>query len=393
MSPYEVISHINAYRHEIRQTGRKMDIFDKKTVRRPGRKLRDWELWYLNMSQYELYRHDDPIIDQLLQNMASLPIVHSYQLSGGTQLKLDLTFSDDSQSLWKPMRFTRETETLENHYYFSDYERHTAEIAAFHLDRILGMRRAPPVVGRIVNITSDIRPYASVKFLKTIFRSPVGNLCFYGKCSYYCDSGHAICGHPDWVEGSAAAFLPDEEFAPRYDRRNPWRRSYSRSKRVQWEDDPNYCQEVKATIPFDKGRSLLDLMDLHVFDFIQGNMDRHHYEIFDFPDKWQNDTVPILLDNGRGWGKMYWDELSILTPLMQCCQIRHSTLQKLLLLDEGPYKLSELLNYSTAQDPLYPILVEGHLIAADRRVRIALNEIQKCIVKSGWSHVVIDDGF
>ena len=90
---------------------------------------------------------------------------------------------------------------------------------------------------------------------------------------------------------------------------------------------------------------------------------------------------------------MYRDEVSILAPLQQCCRVRHSTLQKLLLYDEGPYRLSELLDYSTARDPLYPILVGGHLPAADRRVKITLKEIQTCIQAHGWNEVVKDDGF
>lgn len=90
---------------------------------------------------------------------------------------------------------------------------------------------------------------------------------------------------------------------------------------------------------------------------------------------------------------MYRDEITILAPLQQCCMIRHSTLQKLILYDEGPFKLSKLLDYSTSKDNLYPILVAGYLTAADRRVKIILKEVQKCIRTHGWSNVVKDDGF
>ena len=84
------------------------------------------------------------------------PIVPSSgveQKEGGTQLKLIITFDDGGQALLKPMRFPRSQETLPNHFYFTDYERHNAEVAAYHLDKIMGFRRAIPVTGRILNIT------------------------------------------------------------------------------------------------------------------------------------------------------------------------------------------------------------------------------------------------
>lgn len=72
-----------------------------------------------------------------------------------------------------------------------------------------------PVGGRILNITTDIYAVADDDLLKTFFVSPSANLCFHGKCSYYCDTSHAICGQPDTLEGSFAAFLPKQEEAHR----------------------------------------------------------------------------------------------------------------------------------------------------------------------------------
>lgn len=129
-------------------------------------------------------------------------------------------------------RFSREQQTLANHFYFNDYERHNAEIASYYLDRwkrfffrekivliftfrLLGFRRAAPTVGRVVNIFGEFWPLASEDFIKTFYRSPAGNACFHGDCEYYCDSSHPICGDPDTIEGSFAAFLPDHENATR----------------------------------------------------------------------------------------------------------------------------------------------------------------------------------
>lgn len=39
---------------------------------------------------------------------------------------------------------------------------------------------------------------------------------------------------------------------------------------------------VRDIPPYDEGRRLLDLMDMAVYDFLIGNMDRHHYETFKY---------------------------------------------------------------------------------------------------------------
>lgn len=34
--------------------------------------------------------------------------------------------------------------------------------------------------------------------------------------------------------------------------------------------DPDYCDEVKQTPPYDRGTRLLDVMDMTIFDFLMG---------------------------------------------------------------------------------------------------------------------------
>jgi len=291
-------------------------------------------------------------------------------------LKLIITFDDGGQALFKPMRFPRSQETLPNHFYFTDYERHNAEVAAFHLDKILGFRRAIPVTGRTVNMTRDLYALAEGDLLKTFFISPAGNLCFHGKCSYYCDTSHAICGSPDMLEGSFAAFLPSKSVVPRKTWRHPWRRSYHKRRKAAWETDPDYCDIVKDVSPYNQGRRLLDIMDLAIFDFLMGNMDRHHYETFKL---FGNNTYPIHLDHGRAFGKSGHDEMSILAPLYQCCMIRSSTLKTLLSFHNGDKTLSSDLNQSMSSDPINPVLLDKHLLALDRRLGTILGVVRDCV--------------
>uniref|UniRef100_A0A8D0CC86 FAM20 C-terminal domain-containing protein n=1 Tax=Salvator merianae TaxID=96440 RepID=A0A8D0CC86_SALMN len=201
-----------------------------------------WLQFYTGINRYELYARHDPVLQTLMKDLATQTILSSALISvnvisvqkpGGTQLKLIMTFPNHGQALFKPMKQTRDQETPADFFYFSDFERHNAEIAAFHLDRILDFRRIPPVSGRLVNITKEIRDITTDKKLfKTFFISPAGNVCFFGVCSYYCSTEHALCGKPDQLEGSMATLLPDKELADRKSWRSPWRRSYSKTKKM-----------------------------------------------------------------------------------------------------------------------------------------------------------------
>ncbi|KAJ7984697.1 hypothetical protein DPEC_G00357440 [Dallia pectoralis] len=348
-----------------------------------------WLRFHIGINRYELYSRHNPVIDALLRDLASQRITSVAMKSGGTQLKLIMTFQNYGQALFKPMKQTREQETPPDFFYFSDFERHNAEIAAFHLDRILDFRRVPPVAGRLLNMTREIRDVTTDKKLwRTFFISPANNICFYGECSYYCSTEHALCGKPDQIQGSLAAFLPDLALAKRKTWKNPWRRSYHKRKKAEWEVDPDYCEEVKQTPPYDSGSRLLDIMDMTILDFLMGNMDRHHYETF---EKFGNDSFIIHLDNGRGFGKHSHDEVSILVPLSQCCRVKRSTHSRLQLLAKEEYQLSRMMSESLMRDNLSPILIQPHLEAMDRRLRYTLNVLADCIEKEGYSNVVEDD--
>uniref|UniRef100_A0A8C6TLG9 FAM20A golgi associated secretory pathway pseudokinase n=1 Tax=Neogobius melanostomus TaxID=47308 RepID=A0A8C6TLG9_9GOBI len=301
----------------------------------------------------------------------------------GHHLKLALKMSNFAKVMFKPMRQQRNEETPEDFFYFVDFQRHNAEIAAFHLDRALDFRRVPPVVGRLVNVTAEVLQVTQNDDLRAVFfTSPANNTCFFAKCLYVCKTEYAVCGDPDLLEGSLSAYLPGLSIAPRLSIPNPWIRSYTFTGRQEWEVNPFYCDTVKQTYPYNTGNRLLNIIDMAIFDFLIGNMDRHHYEIF---TKFGDDGFLLHLDNARGFGKPSHDEMSILAPLTQCCMIKRSTLVRLQLLAHPRFRLSDIMRESLELDPLLPVLTEQHLLALDRRLQKVLRVVQRCVRRRNQS--------
>jgi hypothetical protein len=144
---------------------------------------------------------------------------------------------------------------------------------------------------------------------------------------------------------------------------NPWWRTHREDKLAYWEVKDDLCDLVKPEPPFHKYRRLLDLIEMHIFDFVMGNMDRHHYETYKY---FGNNTFQLHYDNGREFGKTKHDEISILAPLYQCCHISYSAFIKIVKLYLGPERLSDLMRESLAKNSLAPNLTEPHLYALDK---------------------------
>lgn len=362
-----------------------------------------WVQFHLGINRHGLYSRSSPVVSKLLHDMRHLPTISAdysqdeKALLGacdcsqivkpsGVHLKLVLRFSDFGKAMFKPMRQQRDEETPADFFYFIDFQRHNAEIAAFHLDRILDFRRVPPTVGRLVNVTKEILEVTKNEILQSVFFvSPASNVCFFAKCPYMCKTEYAVCGNPHLLEGSLSAFLPSLNLAPRLSVPNPWIRSYSLAGKEEWEVNPLYCDTVRQIYPYNSSGRLLNVIDMAIFDFLIGNMDRHHYEMF---TKFGDDGFFIHLDNARGFGRHSHDELSILSPLSQCCRIKKKTLLHLQLLAQAEYRLSDMMRESLLGDQLSPVLTEPHLLALDRRLQIVLRTVEECIEAHGEQSVI-----
>uniref|UniRef100_A0A672J1N2 FAM20A golgi associated secretory pathway pseudokinase n=2 Tax=Salarias fasciatus TaxID=181472 RepID=A0A672J1N2_SALFA len=365
-----------------------------------------WLKFHLGISRYALYSRDDPAVLQLLRDMQSMAVVSAdytqdeKALKGacdctqvvkpsGHHLKLALKMRNFAKAMFKPMRQQRDDQTPEDVFYFVDFQRHNAEIAAFHLDRVLDFRRVPPVAGRLLNITEEVLQVTLNEDLRSVFfTSPANNTCFFAKCLYVCKTEYAVCGSPDLLEGSLSAYLPGLSIAPRVSIASPFTRSYTFAGREEWEVNPFYCDTLKQMYPYNSGNRLLNIIDMSVFDFLTGNMDRHHYEIF---TRFGDEGFLLHLDNARGFGKHSHDEMSILAPLTQCCLIKRSTLLRLQLLARPAFRLSDVMRESLQADPLRPILTEPHLLALDRRLQKVLRAVQRCVRRLGEAEVVTRD--
>ncbi|XP_067929825.1 glycosaminoglycan xylosylkinase-like [Watersipora subatra] len=321
----------------------------------------------------------------VLAAMRNERITHADTSAKGTQLKVTLTVESGQMLVMKPKAYSGDYVMVGTAYAGKD--RHNAEIAAFHLNRIIGLNRAPIIVGRKVDLESELRPVAHKNLLNTYYYQD-GNSCFYGKCHYCKGPETGVCAERTNMEGSLSLWFPNSYILSK-PLPHPWRRTYRPNKPAVWEKDGSYCTTVKNTRPYETPPRLLDLIDLSIFDFIISNADRHHYETFEY----SKDSIVVALDNGKSFGNPYTDEITILMPLLQCCTIRRSTYDKLSDLSEGV--LGQVFFQVLQTEPLAPLLTPQHFLAVDRRLQIIIRTVSDCITKKKGieADVLVDDGY
>ena len=341
-------------------------------------------------------------VDQIQNFMVKARIKNADVLSKGTQMKMLLylegkllknicrnlkllkKFLGNQKVVFKPKRFERDD--IIPGEVWDGFDRHNAEVAGFHLDKLLNFRRAPIVVGRMLNMMEEIEPVASERLRKTLRTITIKNgteksVCFFGEC-YYCKEADLACPNQEGLlEGSLTYWMEKDGFT--FGKlRHPYQRTYRIDKKAAWETNEKYCEtRVKKTNPYNKGPRLLDIMDGSVFDYLINNGDRHHYEVF---TEYGANAMMLMLDNAKAFGDPSQRDASVLAPLRQCCLLRDSTMSKL---ESLRGVLSGKLNESMKNDPIFPVLTDAHLKAMDARLEdifAVIEDCQKDQLLSAW---------
>lgn len=73
-------------------------------------------------------------------------------------------------------------------------------------------------------------------------------------------------------------------------------------------------------------------------------------------------------------------------PYLFCYSIhslRESTHKRLQVLATEKYRLSDVMRESLSRDQIAPVVLEAHLEALDRRLKLILEQVAKCISRKG----------
>lgn len=263
-----------------------------------------------------------------LARLASAPIAQAKRNRGGATITVRLRFADGQRAVFKP----EQTHSAGNF---------RAEIAAYHLDRLLGFGRTAPVAGRRVGLA--------------------------------------------WLRQSLVASGADAAWMARFDKEVRAHDGRVAGAVIGW--------RAGRLVPIDPPRGWTTSdnprvpawSDMVVFDFLIDNTDR--YSGGNVLSLGKGGKL-IFLDNAAGFAdarmKAGYALGKMLGPL---CRFRRATIAAL----RANAQLGEALEASLAKDPLAPVLDERHFAALDARVAKLLAHVDGCIAEQGEGAVLLGD--
>ncbi|MCC7535082.1 MAG: hypothetical protein IT379_02645 [Deltaproteobacteria bacterium] len=284
----------------------------------------------------------DPALDaEWIARMSTAEITQLRRNSGGRSVMFKLTFADGRRAVWKP----------EQNQSGGSATNYVSEIAAHHIDRILGLRRVAPVSGRAIGL-SRLRAAmrGDTEILGRIQREVIAR------------EGQVRGATIAWLDGTLGSAIPPQAWT-----------GQTRGRPVA----PQMLERVR------------EWTDLVVFDFLIDNTDR-----------WSGGNIRtlgvggplIFLDNGAGFNQWRAEHDRVGMDILQyVCRFKRTTIAQLRAM--GPdapegQRLGARLRAAMARDVLgAETLGDVHYRALDFRVGRLLQHVQRCEQRFGADRV------
>jgi hypothetical protein len=278
---------------------------------------------------------------------------------GGRSLAFQITLTDGTRGYFKPKQ------TFSAAHWYS-------EIAAYYLDRELGMGRVPPTTGRRFR-WSDLRAAAGTDPRVSelgIEKDGTVKGAFIWWIPERLERARMGRGWERWVRVQKS--LP---ITP-YQRPVDYRADLNRRPGIREATDPS---RPIARAPDIDARPA-ELSDLIVFDYLTQNVDRWGGDFTNVRSRGKGGPL-IYLDNGAG----FWlgqQRLGLMEARLNALQrFRRSTIDALRALDIDRFA-SKL-----RQDPLAPVLNEKQLEGLEQRRRAVLGHVDAMVARFGEARV------
>jgi hypothetical protein len=298
--------------------------------------------------------------DARIQTLRSGAISTITKGRGGRSLAFRVTFEDGTQGYFKPKQ------TFSAAHWYS-------EVAAYYLDRELGLGRVPATTGRVFAWSELKRAAGNDDRVSELGIAPDGTL-----------KGAFICWIPEplkrlrmgrtwerWVRVQKS--LP---ITP-YQRPVDYRADLNRRPGVREATDPS---RPLAHAPDTAGRPA-ELSDLIVFDYLTQNVDRWGGDFTNVRTRGPGGPL-IYLDNGAG----FWlgeQRLGLMEARLKALQrFRRSTIEAVRRLDVGRFAAR------LKTDPLAPVLNEKQLDGLARRRDAVVQHVDALIARYGEANVL-----
>lgn len=295
-----------------------------------------------------------------IEALRSEEIVAVEKGKGGRSLAFKITLADGTQGYFKPKQ-----EFSAAHWY--------SEVAAYYLDRELGIGRVPPTTGRVFTWTDLERAAANDKRVRELEIEKDGS-----------------------IEGAFVWWIPDPLKRLKLGRR--WERwirvqkslpitPYQRP--VDYRSDlngrPGVREATDANRPLagepDTEDRAAELSDMIAFDYLTQNVDRWGGNFTNVRTLGKSGPL-IYLDNGAG----FWlgeQRLGLMEARLKAVQrFRRATVEAFRELDVD--RFAERL----ASDPLAPVLNQKQLDGLERRQQAFLAHVDRMVDRFGEREVL-----